>query len=144
MTDKLLVSAAWPNVPLLVELLQQIGLRAPLPGYVMILPSVFFAVQVGALITFLNLLPVWQLDGGHIARATLGERGHKIAAFLGFAILVAAGYWPFALLLIIFMFASRRPLQGVMPLDDVSPLSNSRKALFALSLVILLLSFVVL
>lgn len=143
MAEKLLVSTAWPNVPLLVELLQQAGLRTPPPGYVMVLPSVFFAVQVGALITFLNMLPVWQLDGGHISRATLGDQGHKIGAFFGFAILLAAGYWPFALLLIIFMFASRRPLQGVEPLDDVSPLSNSRKALFALSLVILLLSFVI-
>ena len=110
----------------------------------MILPSVFFAVQVGALITFLNLLPVWQLDGGHISRATLGDQGHKIGAFLGFAILVAAGFWPFAVLLIIFMFASRRPLQGVIPLDDVSPLSNWRRALFAISLVVLALSFVIL
>ncbi len=144
MAEKLLVSTAWPNVPLLVELIQQAGLRTLPPGYVMVLPSVFFAVQVGALITFLNLLPVWQLDGGHISRATLGDQGHKLGAFLGFAILIAAGFWPFAVLLIIFMFASRRPLQGVIPLDDVSPLSNLRRALFVVSLVILALSFVIL
>jgi hypothetical protein len=144
MAEKLLESAAWPNVPLLVELIQQAGLRTLPPGYVMVLPSVFFAVQVGALITFLNLLPVWQLDGGHISRATLGDRGHRFGVLLGFAILIAAGFWPFALLLIIFMFASRRPLQGVIPLDDVSPLSNSRRILFGVSLVILALSFVIL
>jgi Zn-dependent protease len=144
MSEKLLVSTSWPNVPLLVELIQQAGLRTLPLGYSMVLPSVFFAVQVGALITFLNLLPVWQLDGGHISRATLGDRGHKFGAFLGFAILIAAGFWPFAILLIIFMFASRRPLQGVIPLDDVSPLSNLRRALFAVSLVILALSFVIL
>jgi membrane-associated protease RseP (regulator of RpoE activity) len=144
MAEKLLESAAWPNVPLLVELIQQAGLRTPSPGYVMVLPSVFFAVQVGALITFLNLLPVWQLDGGHISRATLGDRGHRFGALLGFAVLIAAGFWPFALLLIIFMFASRRPLQGVIPLDDISPLSNSRRILFGASLVILGLSFVIL
>ncbi len=144
MTEKLLVSTAWPNVPLLVELIQQAGLRNPPTGYDMVLPSVFFAVQVGALITFLNLLPIWQLDGGHISRATLGDQGHKLGAFLGFATLIAAGFWPFAILLIAFMFASRSPLHGVIPLDDVSPLSNSRKALFATSLVILALSFVIL
>jgi membrane-associated protease RseP (regulator of RpoE activity) len=143
MAEKLLVSTAWPNVPLLVELIQQAGLRTLPQGYSMVLPSVFFAVQVGALITFLNLLPVWQLDGGHISRATLGDQGHKFGAFFGFAILIAAGFWPFAVLLIIFMFASRRPLQGVVPLDDVSPLSNLRRALFVISLVILALSFVI-
>jgi hypothetical protein len=46
-------------------------------------------------------------------------------------------------MLIIFMFASRRPFEGVEPLDDVSPLSMSRKGLFALTLVMLVLSFVI-
>jgi Zn-dependent protease len=140
---KLLSPAAWPNIPLLLELLEQANLRAVPPDHVMVLANTFFAVQVGSLITFLNILPVWQLDGGHISRATFGDHGHRLMALVGFGVLFLAGYWGFALLLLVFMFASRRPLQGLEPLDDISPLSNSRKALFALALVMLVLTFVI-
>jgi Zn-dependent protease len=141
---KLLTTVNWPNEPLLLETLGQTGLGTAPVGYVSVLTGVVFAVQIGALITFLNLLPVWQLDGGHITRATLGSHGHKITALAAFAILVIANYWGFAVLLLIFMFLSRRPLEGVEPLDDLSPLSASRKALFFLALVMLVLCFVIL
>jgi len=139
----LLSARSWPYMPLFLELVGELGLRTVPSGYVLVLTQVAFASEVGALITFLNILPVWQLDGGHIARATFGNRGHKLAAFVGFGVLFLAGYYGFAILLLVFMFASRRPLEGVEPLDDVSQLSNSRKMLFALSLVMLILTFVI-
>jgi membrane-associated protease RseP (regulator of RpoE activity) len=139
----LLTERAWPYTPLIWELIGYLNLRTVPDGYVLVLTQIAFAAEVGALITFLNVLPVWQLDGGHISRATFGDRGHKVAAFVGFGILFFAGYYGFAFLLILFMLASRRPLQGVEPLDDVSPLSNSRKVLFLLTLVMLVLSFVI-
>jgi membrane-associated protease RseP (regulator of RpoE activity) len=141
---KLLQYNSWPNEPFFLDLLTQTSLRVVPAGQVLVLTQVVFAAEVGALITFLNLLPVWQLDGGHITRATLGPQGHKATALVAFGILFLAGYWPFALLLLVFMFISRRPLEGLEPLDDISPLSNSRKVLFALALVILALSFVIL
>jgi membrane-associated protease RseP (regulator of RpoE activity) len=139
----LLSTQGWPNTPLFLELIGQLGLRTVPPSYVLVLTQVAFAAEIGALITFLNLLPVWQLDGGHISRATFGERGHKFMALIGFAILLLARYWGFAILLLVFMFASRRPLEGVVPLDDVSPLSNSRRILFGISLVMLVLTLVI-
>ena len=142
-SQNLLTEQPWPHTPLFLEILGQLNLRLVPAGHVLVLTQVAFAAEVGALITFLNILPVWQLDGGHIARATFGPQGHKVAAFVAFGILLVAGYWGFALLLIVFMFLSRQPLQGLEPLDDVSPLSTSRKALFALALVMLLLSFVI-
>jgi membrane-associated protease RseP (regulator of RpoE activity) len=142
-SQNLLSSRGWPYTPLLVEMLGLLNLRTVPDGYVLVLTQVAFAAEVGALITFLNVLPVWQLDGGHISRATFGDQGHKVAAFVGFGILFLAGYYGFAIMLIIFMFASRRPFEGVEPLDDVSPLSMSRKGLFALTLVMLVLSFVI-
>ena len=139
----LLITKGWPSTPLFIELIGQLGLRAVPPGYVLVLTQMAFAAEIGGLINFLNLLPVWQLDGGHISRAVFGERGHKLTALIGFAILLLAGYWPFAILLLVLMFASRRPLEGIAPLDDVSSLSNSRKILFGMSLLMLVLTFVI-
>jgi len=139
----LLSSRPWPYTPLFLQLLGQLGLRTVPAGHVLVLTQIAFAAEVGALITFLNILPVWQLDGGHISRATFGNQGHKYAALVGFGVLFLAGYWGFALLLLLFMFISRRPLEGVEPLDDVSPLSTTRKLLFAVALGMLVLSFVI-
>jgi len=143
MAAGLLSAGSWPHSPLFLDLLGELGWRTVPHGYVLVLTQVAFASEVGALITFLNILPVWQLDGGHISRATLGNRGHKLTGLVGFGILFLAGYYGFAILLVLFMLASRRPMEGVEPLDDVSPLSPSRKVLFALSLVMLVLTFVI-
>ena len=142
---KVLQSTTWPNEPLFFDLLNQIGLRTAPAGHIVVYTQLMFAAEFGALITFLNLMPVWQLDGGHISRAVFGDKWHKIFALVAFGILLLARYWGFAILLIVLMFLSRRPLEGIEPLDDISPLSIMRKVLFALSLCILVLcSFILL
>jgi Zn-dependent protease len=110
------------------------------PG-VLLDSQLFFAAQIGALLTFLNIVPAWQLDGGHISRAVFGPGGHKVASVIGLALLFLAGYYPFALLVLAFMFFSRRGFAGVEPLNDISPVSNSRKLLYILALVMLVLTF---
>jgi membrane-associated protease RseP (regulator of RpoE activity) len=136
----LLAVQAWPNTPLLMILLSYLDIRAVAPGQTIVLTQVAFAAEIGALITFLNIIPAWQLDGGHIMRAALGPRGHRVATGIGLAVLALAGYWPFALLVLIMMF-TRGGLAGVEPLDDVSSLSRGRKILFALAIAILALCF---
>jgi len=93
------------------------------PGHEVIMTPVMFAAWIGFLITFLNLLPAWQLDGGHMARTLLGPKLHRYATYGSMVILVLLNYWIMAIL--IFVMSSRNP--SASPLDDVSPLSRNRK-----------------
>ena len=92
-------------------------------GHEVIMTPVLFAAWIGFLITFLNLLPAWQLDGGHMARTLLGAKRHRYATFGSMAILVLLNYWLMAMMILV--LSSRNP--SAMPLDDVSPLSKRRK-----------------
>jgi membrane-associated protease RseP (regulator of RpoE activity) len=47
---------------------------------------------VGMFVTFLNLVPVGQLDGGHMLRAMLGHRQESINALVPLALFGLAGY----------------------------------------------------
>ena len=139
---------SWPVQPMVLQLLGNLqGVLRPGLGDTVLYSQLFFAARIGALLTFLNLIPAWQLDGGHIWRATFGAEGHRIATMLGiFALFVPAllgytGYIGFAILLLIFMSFSRRGLAGVEPLDDVSSISNSRKIMFLAGLIALFLTF---
>ncbi|MGI0082484.1 MAG: site-2 protease family protein [Nitrosopumilaceae archaeon] len=96
------------------------------PGTEVIMSPVLFAAWLGFLITFLNLLPAWQLDGGHIARATFGRKWHRIATYASIGVLAGLGYTIMALFVL--MFSMRSP--DARPLDDVSPLSSKRKKMF--------------
>ena len=99
-------------------------------GTVLVISPVLFAAWLGFLITFLNLMPAWQLDGGHMARSALGIRWHKILTYVSIAILFILGFIPMALLV---LFLSMRSPES-QPLDDVTPLSAKRKALFFVAL----------
>jgi len=138
--------SAWPfQQPALTIIVSSLAtpLRSGTGGGILFDPQLSFAAQIGALLTFLNLVPMWQLDGGHISRSVFGESGHRTATVIGLFILIAARYYPFAFLVLAFMLFSRRGFAGVEPLDDVSPVSNSRKLIYFVGLVMLLLTFVV-
>ena len=136
--------SSWPAQPLILIIVTGLtGLARP---GVFFDNQLFFAAQIGSLLTFLNIIPAWQLDGGHISRAVFGPRGHRISSIIGLMILLGASvfffsYFFFALLILGFMWFSRRGLAGVEPLDDISPVSNSRKALYLMAVVLLVLTF---
>ena len=103
-----------------------------LPDQELIMSPVLLAAWFGFLITFLNLLPAWQLDGGHIARATFGLKWHKILTFVSIGLLASIGY--FIMALFVLMFSMRSP--DVKPLDDISPLSRKRVWMFVLVMIL--------
>jgi len=92
-------------------------------GHEVIMTPIMFAAWFGFLITFLNLLPAWQLDGGHMARTLLGPKMHRYATYGSMAILVLLNYWLMAILILV--MSSRSP--SASPLDDISLLSRNRK-----------------
>jgi membrane-associated protease RseP (regulator of RpoE activity) len=91
-------------------------------GHDVIIHPVGFAGWIGLLVTSLNLLPVGQLDGGHVVYALVGEKQKKISKIV-FAGLLALGIfgwegWLFwALLLWIMGFRHPPPLEWWVPLD---------------------------
>jgi membrane-associated protease RseP (regulator of RpoE activity) len=97
---------------------------------VLVMSPVMFASWFGFLLTFLNLVPAAQLDGGHITRATLGSRYHRIITFIGIGLLFAL--MQVAMGLLVLLIAMKAP--EVPPLDDVTPLSKGRRILFLVAM----------
>jgi len=90
------------------------------PGHEVIMTPIMFAAWIGFLITFLNLLPAWQLDGGHMARTLLGQKIHRYATY---GRLILLNYWLMAILILV--MSAKNP--SATPLDDISPLTKNRK-----------------
>lgn len=103
-----------------------------IPNQELVMSPILVASWFGFLITFLNLLPVWQLDGGHISRATFGAKWHKILTYVSMGILALTGYYIMAIFVLILSMKS----QGVKPLDDISPLSQKRKRMFVFVMIL--------
>jgi membrane-associated protease RseP (regulator of RpoE activity) len=112
----------------------------PTPDDVLIHPTAF-AGWVGFLVTFLNLLPAGQLDGGHIIRALFGQHAKFVgyATILGMIIVSAVtGYYGWVLFIALMVLFMNHP----PPLNDISPLPPSRYIYGVGSIVMLVICFV--
>ena len=114
----------------------------PIPnGYDIVIHPVGFAGWIGLLVTSLNLLPIGQLDGGHVAYALLGERQNKISRYVFLAILALGIFgWQGWLLwsLLLFIMGFRHP----PPLDWWVPLDRKRKIIGWLTVAVFVLTFI--
>ncbi len=79
----------------------------PLPeGLDIALHPVAYAGWVGIFITALNLIPIGQLDGGHILYALLLRRAHLVAEALLLAAMIGVvvwGFWGWMLMIVLLM-----------------------------------------
>lgn len=114
------------------------GAPVPYGGLDVFIHPVALAGWAGILVTSLNLIPVGQLDGGHVLYTLFGDRLRKARIFvvilLGVMGFFWSGWWLWAGILLIFGRAHGEPLDGITELD------NRRKALAWLMIPIFLLT----
>jgi membrane-associated protease RseP (regulator of RpoE activity) len=112
------------------------------PGYDVVLHPVAFAAWIGLLVTALNLVPLGQLDGGHVLYALFGRRGALFVARLVSGGLLLAGVflsWNW----LIWWFLSRFVVGlGHPPALEEEPLDLRRRAVAWTSLALFVATFV--
>jgi membrane-associated protease RseP (regulator of RpoE activity) len=111
----------------------------PLPHHVdVLLDPVAFAGWFGVFITAMNLIPLSQLDGGHVGYAFFGKR-HRIVAILVFVALLAMALFWTGWLIWAFFILIFGGLRHPPPLNDITPLDRKRKILGIFCFVLLFL-----
>lgn len=109
-------------------------------GHVLTLHPLAFAGWLGLLVTALNLLPIGQLDGGHIADAMFGRRiGATISTVAIFSLVMLGLFVWSGLLVWAFIAFFIAGSKGLPPLNDVSRLGATRTAIGGLAFVLLFL-----
>jgi membrane-associated protease RseP (regulator of RpoE activity) len=111
------------------------------PGYDVALHPLGFAGWVGLFITAFNLLPIGQLDGGHVIYAVLGQKSRYVAwilipALIFLSVFFSAGWVTLVILLLIF------GIKHPDTYDRWTPLDRKRKVLAVVMLVIFVISFI--
>ncbi len=130
-----------PKYSILLALLSKLALGSQLtPQSAIDLHPVAVAACLGLIVTALNLMPVGQLDGGHIVHAMFGQRnaiviGQIARLLLLLLSLVQPGFFLWALILLFI------PLMDEPALNDVTDLDNQRDVwgLFAMALLVMII-----
>jgi len=126
--------------PLAITLLGRILRPGLNPGSISLQP-VGCAAWVGLFATALNLLPMGQLDGGHLLYAVLGEKHRTVSrglflALVPLGVFCWAGWMVWAVVLLV--VGLRHPVV----MSPSEPLDNVRKTLALVATLIFLLTFV--
>jgi membrane-associated protease RseP (regulator of RpoE activity) len=110
------------------------------------LNPVMWAAWVGTLLSSLNLLPVGQLDGGHVTYAVFGARGNRIVGLLSYLAVIGLalvslrnGNWNWVVWVLILTFMLRAGHPPV--LDAEEPIGLPRTLIALIGLIVFILCF---
>jgi membrane-associated protease RseP (regulator of RpoE activity) len=126
--------------PLIFKLLQKTLIGDIPKGFDLVLHPFAYAGWVGLFVTALNLLPIGQLDGGHIIYAVFGEKSKWIfSTTIAMLAILAVFYNPgwLTLVILLLIFGMRHPA----PFDMETELDGGRKLVAFIIFIIFLLSF---
>jgi membrane-associated protease RseP (regulator of RpoE activity) len=103
--------------------------------------ALFMAGWVGLLVTGLNMIPISQLDGGHVSYAVFGERAHWIArgtliAAIAAIVILGRVNWVAMVVIVTLLGTDHPPIR-----DDGRPLGLGRTLLGIASLLIPIVTF---
>ncbi len=112
------------------------------------LNPIAFAAWIGMIVTMLNLLPIGQLDGGHVAYGILGKK-HKHLAWTVFGLILVLGLipmffkvyslnWIIWMVLVFFLVKIKHP----PVFNEYEKISKLEIILGVISLLILILTFI--
>jgi len=138
-----------PFMPLMLIILSMI--RMPPPNETFILHPLAFITFIIYIITFINLMPIGQLDGGHVVRTFTSSRIHMIIGTLSISIIALIGlillllgygvtiYLTLAFVLLIFKFIfGSRPHPGAA--NNLSKISRKDYLILITYIVLLILT----
>jgi len=127
------------GTPLLLRAVERLRFPGAAASDICLHP-VAMAAWAGLLATAINLLPIGQLDGGHILYAAFGARTHRLVSAAVISALVVAGffYWPWWVWAVAMFFLRRHQL-----IYDNEQLGPKRYAVCAGALILLLVSFAI-
>ncbi len=142
-------AAPLPFMPLIMILISYT--RTIPPGYTTILHPLSFIAFVVFIITFINLMPIGQLDGGHVIRTFTSARVHELIGILTIMFFVITGtlfivmgygvtiYFTLAIVLTIFKFLfGSRPHPG--PANSLSRIKVADYIILATYIALLVLT----
>lgn len=117
------------------------GRFLPSGGIDVFLNQLAQAGWTGLLVTALNLMPIGQLDGGHILYSLIGNRARLLYyPLIGvLVVLVLTGSEMWLLWLILLLLFGRI---YATPLDMITPMDTRRKAIAVLGLILFVITFV--
>jgi membrane-associated protease RseP (regulator of RpoE activity) len=127
------------GLPLLFHWISYFFIAQPSPvgSLDVMIDPIAWAGWAGLLVTFLNLIPAGQLDGGHVIFTVFGRRVNRIIPFILAATVLLGFFWSGWWLWAFLIFVLGRT--HAEPLDQITRLDRSRKILAVLMLVIFLL-----
>ncbi len=129
--------------PLLFQWATQVFFRGP-EGSDILLHPIGWAAWFGLLATSINLLPIGQLDGGHMVYALFGPRVHRIVSITAFVGLIALNFfsWPALGYALFAAILAAMGFRHPPTYDDFTPLDRGRIWVAILGLVVFILTFI--